>query len=99
MKTLVLSAGVALGLFAISGSASAHPPGYYGPRPAYYPPGYYAPRPVYYPAPPVVYAPPPPVYYRPAPVYVAPPVAYPAYTTFNFGFSRPGFGLGFSVIR
>lgn len=97
MRKLVLAAFAAVGLVATAGVASAHPPGWYGPR-------YYAPPPVvsYYPAPPVVYAPPPVVVVRPAPVFVPPPVYQPwygGYSTFQFGYTRPGFGIGFGVVR
>lgn len=98
MKKLVLAAFAAVGLFATAGVASAHPPGYYGG------PRYYAPPPVvrYYAPPPIVYAPPPVVVVRPAPVFVQPPVYQPwygGYNSFNFGYSRPGFGFGFNFVR
>jgi hypothetical protein len=80
---------IATAIIALAASpASAHPPGWGGPRfcfglyapPLYFggppvyapPPVYYAPRPVY--APPPVYAAPPPMYAAPAP---APAYYYP----------------------
>ncbi len=106
MRKLLPYAAVAACILVTSSVASAHPPGYgygYGhgyPGRAYYPP----PVVRYYP-PPVVYAPSPPpvVVVRPVygpPVYGAPVAPFvPPVSTFNFGYSRPGFGFGLSFVR
>jgi hypothetical protein len=103
MRSLILSLGVAAGVFGLADTASAHGPhgGYYGPpvvvRPAY---------PVY------------PGYYRPVPGYPAPyyggfgypgyarPAYYggyaprPYYGGFGYpGYVQPSIGFGLTIIR
>jgi hypothetical protein len=96
MRSLLLSLGVAAGLFGLTGEASAHGPKYYGGTPVVVRPayptysGYYAPHAGY-----------------PRPYYGG--VGYPGYTRpayyggyggyarpYYSGFGYPGYGYGYS---